>query len=308
MRRSDRFFPLTVLVSLVACLAIGFSVIIARDVSWGAAGQTEHVSLSNQGSPAQAPKPLGDPHVTQLLPQDGTRDVILDVEDPIVVRLDRSAKDFFVDFRMTPETSVIYENDPDKTEFRILPQEKLEPGADYTVEVFVRRRDESAEQFRPIGLSRFTTLPERPEAWSKDMAVRLEEARLYTRPSIVTGKYIDINLGAQTMALFQDGRLVDMYPVSSGKPGMDTPKGQFKIENKARRPFSKQYGLYMPYWMALVPSGLFGIHELPEWPGGYKEGAAHLGRPVSHGCVRLGVGPAEFVWNWADQGTPVVVH
>jgi lipoprotein-anchoring transpeptidase ErfK/SrfK len=64
----------------------------------------------------------------------------------------------------------------------------------------------------------------------------------------------------------------------------------------------------MPYWMAIVPGGKFGIHELPEWPGGYKEGANHLGTPVSHGCVRLGVGPAQTVYNWADIGTPVVVH
>jgi hypothetical protein len=66
--------------------------------------------------------------------------------------------------------------------------------------------------------------------------------------------------------------------------------------------------LYMPYWMAITPDGKYGIHELPEWPGGYKEGANHLGRPVSHGCVRLGVGAAKTVYEWASEGTTVVVH
>ena len=64
----------------------------------------------------------------------------------------------------------------------------------------------------------------------------------------------------------------------------------------------------MPNWMALVASGKFGIHELPEWPSGYKEGASHLGSPVSHGCVRLGVGPSKRVYDFAEVGTPVIVH
>ena len=51
-----------------------------------------------------------------------------------------------------------------------------------------------------------------------------------------------------------------------------------------------------------------GIHELPEWPNGAKEGEGHLGTPVSYGCIRLGVGDAEFAYNWADIGTPVYIH
>jgi lipoprotein-anchoring transpeptidase ErfK/SrfK len=64
----------------------------------------------------------------------------------------------------------------------------------------------------------------------------------------------------------------------------------------------------MPFWMAITPGGSFGIHELPEWPDGDKNGANDLGSPVSHGCVRLGIGPAERVYNWAEIGTPVVVY
>ncbi len=67
---------------------------------------------------------------------------------------------------------------------------------------------------------------------------------------------------------------------------MDTPVGNFKVIAKAKRPWSKKYGLYMPWFIQFTYDG-HGIHELPEWPGGYKEGASHLGIPVSHGCVRL---------------------
>jgi len=88
---------------------------------------------------------------------------------------------------------------------------------------------------------------------------------------------------------------------------MSTPTGTFKILNKAGRAYSRKYNLYMPYWMAFTGVG-HGIHELPEWKSGYKEGANHLGIPVSHGCVRLGIGPAKTVFNWSSVGTPVVIH
>lgn len=124
---------------------------------------------------------------------------------------------------------------------------------------------------------------------------------------INTGKYVDINTATQTLAIFQDGKMLGAYSISTGKASMPTPKGQFKVRSKTLRAYSRKYGLYMPFWMAFTSAG-HGIHELPEWPGGYKEGANHLGIPVSHGCVRLGVGPAEIVYNFADIGTPVVVH
>jgi lipoprotein-anchoring transpeptidase ErfK/SrfK len=248
------------------------------------------------------------PKVVSVTPADGAQDVVLGVEDPLTVRFDRSVKDFFIDFRFDPEMSVIYRNNEDKTEFQLLPKEPLKPGATYALNVFSKWRGEGDETYRPLVSSKFSVLPEKPESWSKDLAVRVEEAKKYTRPQKTEGKYIDVNLETQTMVLFEGGRAVDAYPVSSGKRGMETPKGEFAIQNKAKRPLSKRYGLYMPNWMALASDGSFGIHELPEWPNGYKEGATHLGRPVSHGCVRLGVGPAERVWNWADVGTPVVVR
>ena len=89
---------------------------------------------------------------------------------------------------------------------------------------------------------------------------------------------------------------------------MATPKGEFKIESKNPRAYSKTYGLYMPYWMAFTAGGKYGLHELPEWPNGYKEGASHLGQPVSHGCVRLGEGDAKTLYDFSDIGTKVIIN
>lgn len=128
-------------------------------------------------------------------------------------------------------------------------------------------------------------------------------------PGIDTdAKFIQLNLAQQKMYLFENRQLVNVFPISSGKAGYETPKGVHSITNKALRPFSKIYGLYLPYWNAITGDGKYGIHDLPEWPGGYKEGENHLGRPVSHGCVRLGTGPAKYVYEWAPIGTAVLVQ
>jgi lipoprotein-anchoring transpeptidase ErfK/SrfK len=120
------------------------------------------------------------------------------------------------------------------------------------------------------------------------------------------GRYIEVNLSQQIMYLIEGNNQIGSYTVSTGAWDTPTPIGTLTINSKDAMAWSSKYGLYMPYWNDI--GGGYGIHELPEWPGGYKEGEAHLGIPVSHGCIRLGVGSAEFVYNWASIGTPVVIH
>lgn len=119
-------------------------------------------------------------------------------------------------------------------------------------------------------------------------------------------KYIDIDLSEQKLRYYQAGILLDQFIISTGRIGMLTPMGEFKTFYKSLRAYSAKYDLYMPFWMAFKPG--YGIHELPEWKNGYKEGKNHLGIKVSHGCVRLGVGPAKKLYDWAPVGTPVIIH
>lgn len=248
------------------------------------------------------------PKLVSITPENGATDVILGVEDPIRAEFDRSVKDFYIDFRFDPPVEAVYQNNPEKTIFDILPKDPLSAGKPYRLDIRARYRSETDDEYRPVATTAFTTLPPKPAEVSRDYATRIEEAKRFTRAKRTEGKYIDVNIAAQVMTLFENGRAVDAYMISSGKPGMDTPKGDFQIHNQALRPWSKKYSLYMPHWQAITPDGLYGIHELPEWPGGYKEGANHLGTPVSHGCIRLGVGSAKRVYEWTTVGTPVVVY
>ena len=99
---------------------------------------------------------------------------------------------------------------------------------------------------------------------------------------------------------------IGSFPISAGASSSPTPKGNFSIINKHPMAWSP-YGLWMPYWLGLG-TGRFGFHELPIWPSGYREGENHLGLAVSHGCIRLGIGPAKFLYYWSEIGTPVYIY
>lgn len=123
---------------------------------------------------------------------------------------------------------------------------------------------------------------------------------------ISQGKYIDVSISHQIMTLYEDGIFVNQFLISSGKRGMPTPLGEFAVRKKETNHWSSTYKLWMPYSMNFY--GPFYIHELPYWPSGYREGESHLGIQVSHGCIRLGIGPAKYVFDWADIGTPIYIH
>ncbi len=248
------------------------------------------------------------PSVLKVSPQNGAEDVIIGIEDPILVDFSKSTFGFDAKFVLNPEAVLVYETNDDKSQFKILPKEKLKDGEKYSLEIYVKYSKQKNSDYKKIHTLVFSTQPPAPTIWEKDYALRLEQAKKFTRAKIREGKYIDVNLEVQIMSIFENGKLLDAFLISSGKKGMDTPKGEHQIYNKSPRTWSAQYGLYMPYWMAITADGKYGIHELPEWPGGYKEGANHLGVPVSHGCMRLGVGAAEKVYNFADIGTKVIIY
>ena len=117
---------------------------------------------------------------------------------------------------------------------------------------------------------------------------------------------IEVDLKNQKLSYFVSGIKLREFTVSTGKKSTPTPRGEYKISNKIIKAWSKDYGLWMPYWLGL--SGGIGIHELPIWPSGYREGENHLGTPVSHGCIRLGLKDAAYIYDRVAPGVVVKVY
>lgn len=118
-------------------------------------------------------------------------------------------------------------------------------------------------------------------------------------------KWIEIGIKEQKLRYYLGAVPLGEFLVSTGTYQRPTPLGQFKIDGKHPRAWSS-WGLWMPWWMS-IKNGWIGIHELPVWPNGVKEGVDHLGQRASHGCIRLGQGPAKQLYDWAELGTVVFI-
>lgn len=92
------------------------------------------------------------------------------------------------------------------------------------------------------------------------------------------GVTVRIDNSAQRMRVYVDGGLAAIWPVSTARPGYRTPPGVYRVRRMERMWYSRKYDMSpMPH--ALFFRGGYAIH------GTYS--IRQLGRPASHGCVRL---------------------
>ena len=90
---------------------------------------------------------------------------------------------------------------------------------------------------------------------------------------------ITIDKASQRMTVEVDGRTRWAWPVSTGRQGYDTPSGSF-------RPFRLEEDHYSREWDdAPMPHSIFFTEAGHAIHGSYE--TRKLGRPASHGCVRL---------------------
>lgn len=125
-------------------------------------------------------------------------------------------------------------------------------------------------------------------------------------------QYIDIDVSEQMFRYYQDGFLVDEVLTSTGAPATATRLGEFTAFAKYDLAYGGIEGQTwaMPWFISFYTSGNLenGIHELP-FLNGAREGIYSLGQAVSHGCVRLAIGPAQEVYDWVQVGlTKIFVH
>lgn len=133
-------------------------------------------------------------------------------------------------------------------------------------------------------------------AFSKDFEVEVGKA---------SGKYLDANLTKQKMCLVIGYEVSTCLTISSGKNDTPTPIGNYSIYQKLRQNISP---IVILNWWQRFAAGGYGIHEIPMLPDGTSVGARSLGTKASHGCLRLGIGDAEYVYNWTEIGTKIFVH
>jgi lipoprotein-anchoring transpeptidase ErfK/SrfK len=104
---------------------------------------------------------------------------------------------------------------------------------------------------------------------------------------------IQIDKSTQRMTVFVDGEKRHVFKVSTGKQGHATPSGSFRVLLMKPMHYSRKYD------NAPMPNSLFftnnghAIHA--------TTAVRALGRPASHGCVRLSPRDAKALYDLVER-------
>jgi len=93
-------------------------------------------------------------------------------------------------------------------------------------------------------------------------------------PSIVAR----VDLSDQRMYVYLDEKLIHTFPVSSGRRGYGTPTGQWNAYWLSPKHRSRKYNNAPMPWAVFFHGG-YAVHGTTD--------LRNLGRPASHGCIRL---------------------
>jgi hypothetical protein len=166
-----------------------------------------------------------------------------------------------------------------------------------------------ATVFRVRGVTRdgcgrawyYASLPVRPNGVAGFVMARdVRIVKIRTR--------ITIDLSDRELVLLRGGEPVLRSPVAIGAPGTPTPTGRYYVNQRLIAPDPggpwgpgalgiSAFSDVLQEWIQGGPIGIHGTND-----------PSSIGRPVSHGCVRLPNRVLMKVFNSADAGTPVIIR
>jgi lipoprotein-anchoring transpeptidase ErfK/SrfK len=104
-----------------------------------------------------------------------------------------------------------------------------------------------------------------------------------------------IDISAQRMTISQYGRVLYSWPVSTARGGYVTPRGNYRPTRLHRMWYSRKYDMSpMPY--SVFFRGGYAIHG--------TNYVKSLGRPASHGCIRLHTANAATFYSMVKRFGP----
>ncbi|MGI9254664.1 MAG: L,D-transpeptidase family protein [Thermomicrobiales bacterium] len=124
------------------------------------------------------------------------------------------------------------------------------------------------------------------------------------------GRWIDVNLTQQLMTAYDGQQPMKTVPITSGKAGWETPSGTYSILNRvanetmtsgaigADNHYRLEDVLFTQYFTDMGHAIHFAWWRTKET----------IGRPGSHGCLNVLLEDARYFWDFADYGTPLIVH
>ncbi len=147
-----------------------------------------------------------------------------------------------------------------------------------------------------------------PEEWVESRGTAVVFPSVTAPEGVTNGRWIDVDLEQQTIAVYENSRLVFATLVSTGVPGWWTRPGLFQIFEKVETTYMT--GAFEAdrsdfYYLEDVPYTMY-FDEARAFHGAYWHD--YFGIEQSHGCANLSNADAYWLYQWADLGDWVYVH
>lgn len=124
-----------------------------------------------------------------------------------------------------------------------------------------------------------------------------------------TNYLIIVNIKDQKTYVYKGSKnkwsLTKEFLCSTGVNGKETPKGTFTVQNKGDWFYTDKYDQGGKYWVGFKGNYLF--HSVPFDKEQKKIVDTTLGKPASHGCIRLKVDESKWVYDNVPIGSKVIV-
>jgi hypothetical protein len=104
------------------------------------------------------------------------------------------------------------------------------------------------------------------------------------------GRHVEVDISRQVMALVEDGKVADVFHVSTGAGGTPTGEWQFYSYGPGYNAKGMYYSIYY--------DGNYATH-------GYSSVPTY---PASHGCTRNPIPYSTYIYDWIDLGDTIYVY
>lgn len=128
---------------------------------------------------------------------------------------------------------------------------------------------------------------------------------------VTTGKRIVYErAGQRVWAIDDQERIVRSYLVSGSQFRNEVP-GVHTVYSKSESALGWDLSADLPYMIRYTKTerGHIGFHAIPSWrdSGEHLQTEDELGQKLSGGCTRQALSDAQFLWQFANEGTKVIV-
>lgn len=109
--------------------------------------------------------------------------------------------------------------------------------------------------------------------------------------------------------IYKDGSIIKSSKASAGLWDSFTPKGIFQIEKNRRGKwfYVERFNEGAKYWVGFKDSYLFHSIPMNKNKKIIKEEYDKLGKPASHGCIRLPLDLAKYIYMNVPDGSIVII-